>query len=82
MSDPSASGCPSWCIADHAHDMPGIRLHRSAEIVIPVSGDLELAAGLLPLTEILGDEIADAILAGLERLWLEIHLAGITHDDG
>lgn len=46
---------------------------------MPVSGDLELATGLLPLTEILGDEIANAIRAGLERLWLEVFVAGVSH---
>jgi hypothetical protein len=63
--------CPTWCVADHARDVPGVQLHRSREIIVPVSGDLELAAGLLPLTEILGDEIVEAIRPGLERVWLE-----------
>lgn len=73
--------CPTWCVANHARDVPGVQLHRSRELIVPVSGDVELAAGLLSLTDILGDELAEAILAGLERVWLEIYVAGVSHHD-
>lgn len=72
--------CPTWCVAKH-DGKPAIRLHRSSEIVVPVSGDIETMAELLPLADMPGDEIADAFLAKLARVWLEVRIAGVSHHD-